>query len=225
MFKKNMVLLVVLSLVLAVTLSACSEGVFGMNVIRGSGKVVSETRTVDNFTGINLFGSGKLTIIKGETPSLKIEADDNILPYLTSDVKNGTLELGTKPNVSFSLSRSVYYTLTTPSFNSVVLFGSGDVKAQDFTFNTLAVRIDGSGDVTLSGTADSQDVNISGSGTYHAEKLVSQKAKADVFGSGSIYLSVSDDLAASIFGSGSVYYSGKPSLTQKRFGSGKIIQR
>ena len=67
------------SLAVLLVVSACG-------VVGGSGKVETETRQVSGFTAIDLTGTGEVTIEQGETESLTIEADDNVLPALTSKV-------------------------------------------------------------------------------------------------------------------------------------------
>jgi hypothetical protein len=57
----------------------------GCSVVNGSGQTKSETRTVSGFTGIELSGTGEVTIEQGDAESLTVEADDNVLPALTSE--------------------------------------------------------------------------------------------------------------------------------------------
>jgi hypothetical protein len=65
--------------------------------IVGSGVIVTEPREVEDFTGVVLNGVGEVEIRHGNTESLSITADDNILAHLTSEVRNGRLFLGTEP--------------------------------------------------------------------------------------------------------------------------------
>jgi hypothetical protein len=69
-------------------LPACS-------VVTGSGQTESETREVSGFTRVDLSGSGEVTVVQGDVESLTVEADENVLPVLTSDVSDSTLKLGT----------------------------------------------------------------------------------------------------------------------------------
>ena len=87
--KKRVVLLLALVLLLA----ACDGGDQG-----GSGKVITEERDVSGFDRVHLTGSGVAEIIQGETESLVIEAEDNIMSSIESKVENGTLTLGQKAN-------------------------------------------------------------------------------------------------------------------------------
>src|SRR5687767_8419257 len=79
---------------LPLVLSAC--GLFQGDddrVITGSGRVTSETRAVSGITAIALEGLGEVVVQQGATEGLIIEAEDNLLPLITSTVENGTLRL------------------------------------------------------------------------------------------------------------------------------------
>ena len=55
-------------------------------VVTGSGRVTSETRAVSGITRVALEGMGEVVIQEGAAESLTIEAEDNILPLITSAV-------------------------------------------------------------------------------------------------------------------------------------------
>jgi Putative auto-transporter adhesin, head GIN domain len=198
-------------------LSACS-------VVSGSGQVASETREVSGFTRIDLSGNGEVSIAQGEAESLTIEADDNVLPVLTSTVSDSTLRLGTKPRTSVRTSNPIRYRVTVPELTGIILSGSGAIDARGLTLQTLQVDISGSGTVSVSGTAVEQDIELSGSGRYEAAGLSSEKAAAEISGSGQVLVAVSRELSVDISGSGTLTYSGDPSVEQSVSGSGKVIK-
>jgi hypothetical protein len=205
-------------LAVLLVLSACS-------VLSGSGRVGTETRQVSGFTGIDLAGSGEVSVQQGDAESLTIEADDNLLPALTSEVSNATLKLGTKPRTTLRAKNPIRYRVTVKDLTGVSLSGSGSVKAQGVKLQTLRVDISGSGTVNLSGSTVEQNIELSGSGRYQAAELVSQKASADISGSGEVAVTVSRELKVDISGSGTVTYSGDPSVQQSVSGSGKVIKK
>jgi Putative auto-transporter adhesin, head GIN domain len=140
---------------------------------RGSGKIISETRDVSGFTGITLESTGNITITQGESESLSIETDDNLLPLLTSKIENGVLVLSTQDNTYIEPSKGIRYTITVKSLKSLEISGTGDINAAGLTLDALAVDISGSGDIELSGTVNSQTVTISGTGDYRGCSLQS----------------------------------------------------
>jgi hypothetical protein len=199
-------------------LTACS-------VTTGSGKVVSESRTVSGFTKIDLSGAGDVIIEQNGTEALTIEAEDNLIPKLTSEVVNGTLRLGEKSNLTIHLTKPVTYRVSMKDVSGLMISGSGTVTAATITAPSLAVDLTGSGKITVGGTVDQQDLAISGSGEYQAKDLQTKIASVEISGSGNATVTVNDKLDAQISGSGQLtYYGNPPQVTQEVSGSGRVTK-
>jgi len=194
----------------------------GCSSTTGSGTLKTETRPVSNFSAIELSGSGNLVIEQTGTESLAIEAEDNILPLLTSDVSAGTLHLGEKDNNIVMETKPINYRLTVRDLRSLTVSGSGHVTASTLSAGKLNVTLSGSGGIILGGTADPQEIAISGSGQYDATGLASKVVTADISGSGHAVVKTSDMLDATISGSGSLTYIGNPTVTRHISGSGSV---
>lgn len=197
----------------------------GCSVVSGSGQLESETREVSGFTGIELSGNGEVTIEQGNTESLTIEADDNLLPVLTSEVENSVLRLGTKPRTTVRTRNPIRYRVTLQDLTSIELSGSGSVSAANLRTDALQVDISGSGTMDLAGSANEQEVEVSGSGAYDAAELRSQTVGVDISGSGKATVTASEQLRVDISGSGTVTYSGDPEIDQSISGSGRLIKQ
>ena len=232
----------VLVIVFLVT-SACSiDGLVGLNTVRGSGDLVTEDRSVSDFDRVSMSGSGDLVITQGDEESLTIETDDNIMPYITSEVKNGTLHLGYDIPEGKNISPTrLTYTLKVKDLTGVEVSGSGSVEAASIdtccldivlngsgntqidSLNTenLVVEVNGSADVELSGEAADQVIEISGSGKYKAGDLQSESVDIKIDGSSDVTVWATESLVANINGSGSVDYYGKPTTDISSSGSGK----
>jgi hypothetical protein len=199
-------------------LTACS-------VTTGSGKVVSESRTVSGFTKIDLSGAGDVIIEQNGTEALTIEAEDNLIPKLTSEVVNGTLRLGEKSNLTIHLTKPVTYRVSMKDVSGLMISGSGTVTASTITAPSLAVDLSGSGKITVGGTVEQQDLKISGSGEYRAKDLQTKVASAEISGSGNATVTVSDKLDAQLSGSGQLtYYGNPPQVTREVSGSGRVTK-
>jgi hypothetical protein len=209
-----------LVVVAAVSIAACD-----MEGIRGSGHIVTEPRTVSGFTSVDLGGSGQLLIDQSGAESLTISADDNLLSYLTSDVRGGVLTLGTRAGTNISPTTRIVYKLSAKSLDGISVSGSGAVVATGVAAERLKVSVSGSGTLDVSGTAGKQDIRISGSGDYRAQNLSGKSATISISGSGDAVVNVSDKLDAGISGSGEVEYIGSPVVTQNISGAGRIRRR
>ena len=182
----------------------------------------SEPRDVSGFSEVELNGVGNLSIQQTGSESLSVEAEEDILPKIRTEVDNNRLIIGLGPNTSISTTEPINYKLSVKALNVLKVSGSGNVEAEDISTDELAVTISGTADVEMSGSADSQDVEISGSGDYKAEDLESIEVKIDVGGSGSALINVSEELDVEVSGSGSVEYVGDPTVKQDVSGAGEV---
>jgi hypothetical protein len=209
----------------------------------GSGEVVTEARSVSGFDQIELQGSGEVRVTVDGTESLTIEAEDNIIDHLTSDVRGSTLVLGTDRPITPT--EDIVYTLTMVSLEGIEISGSGsitvaDVAAEDFSVDvggsgavdvgdvaaaSVFVRISGSGAVTIGGDAAELELSISGSGAFDGERLEVSTGDVDISGSGSAVVNVSEMLDVVVSGSGNVEYLGDPDLEIDSTGSGSVSRR
>jgi len=186
------------------------------------GKVASESRNVSDFNEVELQGIGSLSIEQADEESLTVEAEEDVLPKIRTEVENDRLIIGPKRNTSINTSEPISYELTVKDLSALKVSGAGDVEAESISADELAVTMSGTGDVQISGKVGSQKVDISGSGDYKAEDLESTRANVDVGGSGSALVNASDELEAKVGGSGSIEYIGDPTVEQDVSGSGEV---
>jgi hypothetical protein len=219
-----------------------AAGPFSARRVRGSGTTRSESRAVADFDAVALGGVGELTIEQTGAESLTIEAEDNILPLLTSDVRGGRLHLGTRPGVGIEPTRPIRYRLTVARLRAIALSGSGGVACAALTTDELSlaasgvgsldlhglradalrVEVSGTANVSAAGQVARQTVALSGSGSYAARDLACEAATVSVSGTGGVALQVRDTLDAAVSGVGSIVYYGDPSVRRRVSGVGSI---
>jgi hypothetical protein len=190
--------------------------------VRGTGNVISEPRTVGGFTAVKLKGNGQLLIDENGTESLVITADENLLPYITTEVSGSQLIIGTKDDVNINPSKDIVYKLSAKNLNSIELGGSGTVEAKGIQTDRMKLVLGGSGTISAAGTADEQEILIAGSGGYEGGNLKGKDVSINIMGSGDALLAASQKLDATIMGSGSIKYIGDPTVTQHILGSGSV---
>jgi hypothetical protein len=211
---------------------------------RGSGNVLSEAREVSDFHAIEVDYPAQVLVKQGRTASLKIEAEDNVLPRLRTQVRNGVLEISyrrqdgtyvnpTEPvritvvvkeldDVEFTSAGELVIQDIKSDELDVSLSGAGNLELNDIQVKDLHVSLSGAGSTTASGTADKLDMNISGFGDFKGADLHSQNALVDISGAGSATVWVDDDLTAQISGAGSIDYYGSPSVSRQISGVGGV---
>lgn len=186
-----------------------------MGVIQGSGTFKTETREVSGISAIELDTSGHLTVSQGDNESLTIEADDNLLPLLTSDVTNGTLKLDTKPGSSMNSTKPIQYVAVVKNLAAIKLSSSGTITMGDLTgAESFQIEGDGSGDMTFGAVqTTAAKVNLSASGSVTIASLTSDNLSIQVDGSGDAALTDVDtqSLSAKLSASGMLTISGATS--------------
>ncbi len=211
-------------------------------IVKGSGTMTTEERQVSGFNRVVFSGFGDMEISQGETESLVITADDNLLPLITTQVRAGELEIGLKPGVRMLPVGTIHYQLVVKDLERLVVSGAGKVNVAALNTDQLKITnsgasginldnlqtsrleavLSGTGSITADGTADYLDVNISGAGGFNAADLHSQQAVVHISGLGSATVWVDEQLDASISGAGSINYYGNPVVKQKITGLGSI---
>ncbi len=173
-------------------------------VVQGSGEVVSEAREVGDFDAVQLASTGELRITQGESTALTVEADDNILPLIVTEVRGGTLVIDTKSNRIINTSREPIYTLTVTTLEGIGVSGSGAVVAGPLDSETLILDVSGSGSVQLERVATNEmNMQVSGSGNVNVDALTTQATSIDIGGSGDVTLAgETTSQAVNISGSG-----------------------
>lgn len=213
------------------------------NVISGDGNIRSEQRNVSDFHSVKSSGSIDIEIKNGNNYSLTVEDDENILPYIVTEVKGGVLTVRYKESTSISNDNAKVY-VTAPALNRISVSGSGDItsdgtlKSEDrIEFNTsgsgdikatvdapaIKVTGSGSGNVDLSGKTKDFNCKMSGSGNVNCSNLKSENATVHIAGSSDVHVFASVNLKISVAGSGDVYYAGNPSSPDIHIaGSGSV---
>jgi hypothetical protein len=211
---------------------------------RGSGNVVAQTRDVSDFRAIEVSYPAEVLVKQGAQESLKIEAEDNLLPNLKTEVRNGTLRIfyrreGGK-HVNATKTPRITVTvkdLKDVEFNSagelvvqklksdrldISLSGAGNLELEEIQTPALSVSLSGAGSATASGLADELQLDISGFGDFKGSDLHSKEARVEISGAGSATVWVEDQLSAQISGAGSVGYYGSPTVDRQISGVGNV---
>jgi hypothetical protein len=220
----------------------------GRDVLRGSGHVVTEERTVADFDRVSLTGAGDVIITQGETEALTVETDDNLLPYIQTRVKHGTLTLGftaAARNKNVRPTQGIIFHLSVKDLTALQLFGAGNIRAASLeadrlelhlsgagdvqvdalTAQELEVRLSGAGNFRLAGQVTEQDVRLTGAGDYRAGELESQTATVQLSGVGRATVWAADSLDTQITGVGEIQYYGDPDVIRGSSRLGRLVRR
>lgn len=230
-----------LILIAAVSLISSCNLIEGKR-IKGNGVLKTEERSVDSFTGVASHGSFDVIVANGSA-AVKIEAEENVLPYIETIVENGILHIRTKDGfwLSTKLDGKIY--VTAPLLNSIKSFGSGNITGAsklsspdkielkvtgsadinlDVNTPDVSGEITGSGNMKLTGETKKFSATIAGSGDVKAYDLKSEETIIKISGSGSADVYASVKLDVRVAGSGDVNYKGGGQVSSNIAGSGTV---
>lgn len=164
-------------------------GSFTTDSVVGSGDLVNQIIDVRSFDRITLEGFGSVFITQGQTESLSVQTDDNLIPLLDINVQGSELTLGVKPGYNITSTQSITFNLTVKDLSGITLDGSGDFYVEPLESASLAVSIRGSGDIEIQGlTAEDLSVDLAGSGKITIQDIDVKTVDASLQGSGDIKL-------------------------------------
>ena len=179
-------LMLILALVGMGVTGICRAGIFPKTV-RGSGNVVEENREVSDFNKVHLSGIGNLKIELGDKEHLRIEAEDNLLPHIETEVRGNSLIIEIENRINLDPTRPINYYLTVTDLDAISISGSGTAEAPRLKAEQFSVGLSGSASVLIHGVdSDSIKLDISGSGSIEIGRLDTESLEADISGSGDV---------------------------------------
>jgi len=164
------------------------RSVFSDSVVEGDGVAARDGRSVGAHGILETGGSLQVEVRVGQSPSLLVEADRNLLPYILTEGRGDTLRISTDRQLRSKTPIRIVYTV--PRLTEVRASGSGQVTVGELNGAPLDVRKSGSGQVRLAGKVDSLNARVSGSGVVDAGALHS--ASTDLVLSGSSRMNLGD---------------------------------
>jgi hypothetical protein len=214
--------------------------------ITGSGNVVTQEEAITGFDKVDISYSFEANISQGDTFSVVIRVDDNLVEYLQVVKLGNTLQIGLVPNHPDIRSATLEAEVTMPELAGLDLTGAshvtitgfksaqalvvdasgashlrGDIEAGDLTFN-----LDGGSEVMLTGSAENATIKASGSGEIDLSAFSVVDANVEAGGASQVTVNVSGRLDVDASNGAEVYYLGSPTLgTIKESGGAEVRPR
>jgi hypothetical protein len=172
-------------ILLGLLFSACME--FDIRGERGSGRMTSEQRTFHGISGVNLATIGHMEIRLGNTESLRIEAEDNLMPYIKTEVNHGELIVKNQEHFNLHNTKPINYYLTVKGLESISIFSSGDIEAPDLDSRNFSITIASAGDLRMRDLrADLLKVNIFSAGDVKIGALNANRVEVNISSTGDL---------------------------------------
>ena len=167
----------------------------------------SQVRSFNGIDGVALLGSGDVDITFGNKEEITIHAPVDLIPYLLTEKKDGTLYIGKRKKgwkKYRSFNEKVHYDLVLKQLTHISVSGSGDIDAEKLSGKKCSVKVSGSGNIEVNQIrSDKLKVIVSGSGDIDINDLSANFLGVSINGSGDIDINgKADELDATISGSG-----------------------
>lgn len=212
-------------------------GLFGVG---GSGNVKEETRQVGAFTGLEVSGGIEIDLETGQQERVVVRADDNLVPLVVTEVKQGVLRIYTKENIAHS--KELRVKVSARDIRSLRANGGCEVKARLGRVPELSlvakggveldasgidadrVKVDFSGgvDAKLVGKAKVVDYDASGGVDIDAANLLAETAKVDLSGGVDAKIAAAQQLEGDASGGVDLQVRGRPSVKVDASGGASV---
>ena len=227
-YQFNLMTLVAVMFSLAlISISGCS---YAFNGVKGNGNVIKQERNVSDFTGIDVGGAFHIFLTQGSEVKVVVEADENLMDIIETEVHGNTLKISTSDDIRESKEMNVY--ITFKSLDDMDFSGACKVESTGkLTFDELDLECSGASDVMLTfaakeleldcsgasqvellGSAREVNLDLSGASKLDALELEVEEMDADVSGASSGKVMVSSELSADVSGASSFRYKGEPKI-------------
>lgn len=210
--------------------------------ITGNGIVKQEDRKASPFKNISTSGTYKVVIRQGNEHTVKVEAEENLLPYIVTEISGSKLEIYTKKGERIRTTRPVTVYVTMKEVSGLESSGASGFRSEgQLRTNHLSLGTSGASECDLNIDADEVSVGTSGASRIHlqgrandakygtsgasdidAVDLRSDEVKIGISGSGNARVNAAKTLNVGVSGNGTVQYKGSPAVHQSVSGNGHI---
>lgn len=210
--------LVGLTLLTCLFIGACQDQVVG------SGEIIVEERQLATFDQVEIKDIINAKIHLGVEAKVEVTADDNLMPKLLTEVKEGVLIVSFDEQADSYENTTLQLDITIPTISRLVHNSIGEVQAEGLVLSdSLVVVQSGIGDLILSGAVPKLSIEKTGTGLLSAFDMLATNCLVQQDGIGGIMLQASDVLTGSLTGTGDIQYRGRPALQVSVTGFGQLI--
>lgn len=204
-------------------LSAYGCSIVNIKGVEGSGNAKSETRNVSDFKKIEANGAVELTIDAQKDFSVEIEADDNLLQMIKTEVSGNTLKISTDGKISPKTKISLKISM--PELSGLDLNGASGAVVSNVKTDSMKLVANGASKIKISGTAAKLESDANGASTIDAEGLTVTDADVKANGASKTTVSAVNDLKADANGASTIYYTGEPKNLQPNSSGASSVKK
>ena len=181
--------------------------------IKGSGVRKLETRELKSFNAIDTTGAYEVDVTCQKSASFEIEGDDNILPLIRTEVRDGVLFVS--PEQGYNSNRPISLRINLPDLVGVTTNGAGKIHVVDVKNDRIEFKSTGAAAIDVAGETKTVEISSTGAGKIDTSSLRAGKATVKVTGAAKVDVYATEQLDVTVSGAGKVTYSGDPKVVNK----------
>jgi hypothetical protein len=191
---------------------------------KGSGNVVTDARDIKGFKGVDVSGTLQVEITAQKDFAVEVEADDNLIPLIKTEVRDGVLHIETEKRCSTDNGLKVR--ISAPDIESIDASGVSKISLAGVKNNELRVDTSGASKVNVNGETARLSIEVSGASSIDAENLRTETATVNASGASHVSVFATSELHSRASGASKIIYSGKPiTVEQKSSGASSIREK
>ncbi len=151
----------------------------------GSGNIITDNRSLAAFTGVKASSGFEVEIKTGMPQSVMVEADDNLMKYIITEVNNGMLRIGIRDNTSLHDAHLKVF-VTAPEINKVLASSAAEITVKNWLRSSGKITLDASSGAGIETDLDAPEIDAdasSGSTLKLTGRTMNLLAKASSGGS------------------------------------------
>ena len=192
--------------------------------VRGSGTMATERRELSGFHGIEAGGAFTIEVVAQKDFAVEVEADDNLLPLVRTEVRRGILHVSSEKGLKTQ--NPIYIRIAAPDIDKLEISGAATADISNIQNAGLDLDSSGASKIRLSGQTSKLIVDVSGATKIDAEGLVSENATVEASGACTVNVYVTGTLRAEASGASKITYTGSPrDVSKKSSGASSITAR
>jgi len=205
--------------------TSCSFGGFSnLSGVQGSGTSKSETRNGSGFTKVDAGGAVNVEITTQKDFSVTVEADDNLLANIKTEVSGDTLKIYSEDRISPKTRINVKISM--PAIEGLDLSGASSGNVAGVNANSLELKASGASKIKIDGAAKQLNADASGASTIDAESLKAENADVEASGASKAVVSATSDLKVNASGASKITYVGEPkNIKQNSSGASSVTKK
>ena len=239
---KNYVSISILALFLLTSLNSCSISLDGPERIKGSKSVISEVRDVHYFNAIEVNNATDLIVTIGENFHIEVKADDNVVPFLMTEVEDDVLKIYVKKGYALRNVKTQKVYVTMPLLTSISASGASNVSFSNLLEGDalsirasgasnvkleadlayLEVRLSGASDLGISGFSEYTNVRLSGASDMKSYDFACDLLEVVLSGASDINITVNEKVSGNISGASGIKVKGNPVIDVKTSGASSV---